>query len=156
MITKYTFQVDAIQRRLLEKVDGVLAVHEFHVWQLAGDRIIASAHIRCRNLSEYMKIAEKVKEFFHNEGIHSTTIQPEFVEGNDGLPNGVAGAITANGAPVCSSAPGNGRLANGGAIQDACALDCPITDQGCAQATCCQTNNKVGGLEREREGERKE
>lgn len=35
---------------------------------------------RCRNLSEYMKIAEKVKEFFHNEGIHSTTIQPEFVE----------------------------------------------------------------------------
>ncbi|KOB73782.1 Zinc transporter 1 [Operophtera brumata] len=70
-------QVDAIQRRLLEKVDGVLAVHEFHVWQLAGDRIIASAHIRCRNLSEYMKIAEKVKEFFHNEGIHSTTIQPE-------------------------------------------------------------------------------
>lgn len=39
-------QVDAIQRRLLEKVDGVDAVHEFHVWQLAGDRIIASAHIR--------------------------------------------------------------------------------------------------------------
>lgn len=39
-------QVDAIQQRLLENVDGVLAVHEFHVWQLAGDRIIASAHIR--------------------------------------------------------------------------------------------------------------
>jgi len=99
-------QVDAIQKRLLDRVDGVLAVHEFHVWQLAGDRIIASAHIRsvgralyvwcprwypssllmlfqlsrCRNLSEYMKLAEKVKEFFHNEGIHSTTIQPEFVE----------------------------------------------------------------------------
>lgn len=72
--------MDAIQKRLLEKVDGVLAVHEFHVWQLAGDRIIASAHIRCRNLSEYMKLAEKVKEFFHNEGIHSTTIQPEFLE----------------------------------------------------------------------------
>lgn len=35
---------------------------------------------RCRNLPEYMKLAEKVKEFFHNEGIHSTTIQPEFVE----------------------------------------------------------------------------
>lgn len=27
-----------------------------------------------------MQIAEKVKEFFHNEGIHSTTIQPEFVD----------------------------------------------------------------------------
>lgn len=76
----HDLQVDAIQKRLLERVDGVLAVHEFHVWQLAGDRIIASAHIRCRNLSEYMRIAEKVKEFFHNEGIHSTTIQPEFLE----------------------------------------------------------------------------
>ena len=27
------------------QVDGILAVHEFHIWQLAGDRIIASAHV---------------------------------------------------------------------------------------------------------------
>ncbi|XP_035215561.1 zinc transporter 1-like [Stegodyphus dumicola] len=72
-------QVDYLQNKLLHEIDGVLAVHEFHVWQLAGERIIASAHICCRNLSDYMAIAEKVKEFFHNEGIHSTTIQPEFV-----------------------------------------------------------------------------
>lgn len=32
---------------------------------------------------DYMAIAEKVKEFFHNEGIHSTTIQPEFIAIND-------------------------------------------------------------------------
>ncbi|GAB6021249.1 hypothetical protein CHUAL_003864 [Chamberlinius hualienensis] len=73
-------QVEAIQRKLVTQIDGILAVHEFHVWQLAGDRIIASAHIRCRNLADYMRIAEKVKEFFHDEGIHSTTIQPEFVD----------------------------------------------------------------------------
>ena len=30
----------------------------------------------------FLQIAENVKEFFHNEGIHSTTIQPEFVEVN--------------------------------------------------------------------------
>ena len=30
--------------------------------------------------SFHFQVAEKVKEFFHNEGIHSTTIQPEFVE----------------------------------------------------------------------------
>ena len=57
-----------------------MAVHEFHVWQLAGNRIIGSAHIRCKNLRDYMRIAEQVKAFFHNEGIHSTTIQPEFAE----------------------------------------------------------------------------
>ena len=45
-------QMDDIQRKLISQVDGVLAVHEFHVWQLAGDRIIASAHIR----SEWLTI----------------------------------------------------------------------------------------------------
>ncbi|XP_050521017.1 zinc transporter 1 [Daktulosphaira vitifoliae] len=105
-------QVDAIQRRLLDRVDGVLAVHEFHVWQLAGDRIIASAHIRCRNLSEYMKLAEKVKEFFHNEGIHSTTIQPEFVE--------VEVTENRNETPT-----------------EDCVLDCPKTDIPCQLQTCC-------------------
>ena len=49
-------QVDALKKKLLENIDGVLAVHEFHVWQLTGDRIIASAHIRCLSLSEYMKV----------------------------------------------------------------------------------------------------
>lgn len=43
------WQVDGIQKQLLN-VDGVLAVHEFHVWQLAGERIIASAHIRYLDL----------------------------------------------------------------------------------------------------------
>lgn len=76
-------QVDYLQNKLLHEIDGVLSVHEFHVWQLAGERIIASAHICCRNLADYMAIAEKVKEFFHNEGIHSTTIQPEFIAIND-------------------------------------------------------------------------
>nr|CAG4645653.1 EOG090X09D3 [Lynceus sp. MCZ IZ 141354] len=105
-------QIDAIQKKLLAEVDGVLAVHEFHVWQLAGNRIIASAHIRCRNLSEYMKIAERVKEFFHNEGIHSTTIQPEFTE----LPD------------------------DSSSETESCALDCPgsSTDRSkCAASTCC-------------------
>ncbi|KAJ8683443.1 hypothetical protein QAD02_019235 [Eretmocerus hayati] len=105
-------QVDAIQQRLLENIDGVLAVHEFHVWQLAGDRIIASAHIRCRNLSDYMKIAEQVKEFFHNEGIHSTTIQPEFIEYQSD--NQIKETPTED-----------------------CVLDCPKTDRPCNQATCC-------------------
>ncbi|KAK9496501.1 hypothetical protein O3M35_013198 [Rhynocoris fuscipes] len=105
-------QVDAIEKKLLDNVDGVLGVHEFHVWQLAGDRIIASAHIRCRNLSEYMKIAENVKKFFHNEGIHSTTIQPEFIEVDN--------------APVDESRQ-----------NEDCVLDCPKTDKPCTFSTCC-------------------
>lgn len=124
-------EVEAIQRRLLERVDGVLAVHEFHVWQLAGDRIIASAHIRCRNLSEYMKLAEKVKEFFHNEGIHSTTIQPEFIE----IEN----------IPSYTASDGTSTSLNISGKDEGCVLDCPNIDESCVKATCCQnTNSKVG------------
>lgn len=105
-------QVDSLRRRLTQEIPGVLAVHEFHVWQLAGDRIIASAHIRCHNLQDYMRIAEKVKEFFHNEGIHSTTIQPEFIDfENEVFDNGTG---------------------------DNCVLDCPPTQRPhCAPQTCC-------------------
>ncbi|XP_065210549.1 uncharacterized protein LOC135838729 isoform X2 [Planococcus citri] len=73
-------QVDEIRSRLLKNFNGISAVHEFHVWQLTSDKLIASAHIRYKTLSEYTKLAEKVEEFFHNEGIHSITIQSEFVE----------------------------------------------------------------------------
>lgn len=76
-------RIKDVQDRLLDNVDGVLSVHEFHVWQLAADKIIASAHIRCRSPDEYMGIANKIKKFFHNEGIHSTTIQLEFANGTE-------------------------------------------------------------------------
>ena len=45
--------------------------------------ILASAHVRCQTLADYMAIANKLKEFFHDEGIHSTTIQPEFIDDQD-------------------------------------------------------------------------
>ena len=52
----FSVQVDSLQQKLMATVDGILAVHEFHIWQLAGDRIIASAHIRCLNLAQYMQV----------------------------------------------------------------------------------------------------
>ena len=102
-------EVDSLRKRLTQEIPGVLAVHEFHVWQLAGDRIIASAHIRCHNLQDYMRIAERVKEFFHNEGIHSTTIQPEFID-----------------------------FENEVYEDENCVLNCPPTQRPhCAPQTCC-------------------
>jgi Co/Zn/Cd efflux system component len=64
----------------LNEVKGILNVHELHIWKLSGNKIIASAHITCHSLEEYMKIAAKVKKLFHEKGIHSTTIQPEFID----------------------------------------------------------------------------
>ncbi|XP_049612421.1 zinc transporter 1a isoform X1 [Syngnathus scovelli] len=70
--------IHRLNERLLN-LDGVLAIHELHVWQLAGSRIIATAHIKCHDPTSYMEVAKRIKDFFHNEGIHATTIQPEFV-----------------------------------------------------------------------------
>lgn len=73
--------MDRLNERLLQ-LDGVLAIHELHIWQLAGSRIIATAHIKCHDPTSYMEVAKRIKDFFHNEGIHATTIQPEFVTFN--------------------------------------------------------------------------
>ncbi|XP_014900914.1 zinc transporter 1a [Poecilia latipinna] len=70
--------IKRLNERLLS-LDGVLAIHDLHIWQLAGSRIIATAHIKCRDPTSYMEVAKRIKDFFHDEGIHATTIQPEFV-----------------------------------------------------------------------------
>jgi len=61
-------------------LDGVLAVHEFHVWSLAGNKIVASLHLHLRGLDDYIRVSNEVKEYFHDEGIHSVTIQPEILD----------------------------------------------------------------------------
>ncbi|XP_066451130.1 proton-coupled zinc antiporter SLC30A1 [Eleutherodactylus coqui] len=65
-------------KQKLRNLEGVEAVHELHVWQLAESRIIATAHIKCQDPAAYMDVAKRIKDFFHDEGIHATTIQPEF------------------------------------------------------------------------------
>ncbi|KAI1897703.1 hypothetical protein AGOR_G00086010 [Albula goreensis] len=76
-------QIDVHQlNEQLRGVEGVLAVHELHIWQLAGSRIIATAHIKCHDPASYMDVAKRIKDFFHDHGIHATTIQPEFATVN--------------------------------------------------------------------------
>ncbi|CAK5078348.1 unnamed protein product [Meloidogyne enterolobii] len=69
--------IDQLQKELL---NGIVAVHEFHVWRLVGECIIATVHIRFRTLKHYILAAEQIRSLFHDNHIHSTTIQPEFAE----------------------------------------------------------------------------
>lgn len=67
-----------------------------------------------------MVLAEKIKKMFHEEGIHSTTIQPEFVEYED-----------------------DGASASIDSAED-CILDCPSKDKdGCVANTCCGLSKQV-------------
>uniref|UniRef100_A0A915P5V3 Zinc transporter 1 n=1 Tax=Meloidogyne floridensis TaxID=298350 RepID=A0A915P5V3_9BILA len=71
--------IDQLQKELLN-IEGIVAVHEFHVWRLVGECIIATVHIRFRTLKHYILAAEQIRSLFHDNHIHSTTIQPEFAE----------------------------------------------------------------------------
>lgn len=73
-------QIRELENRLLEQFPLVISVHEFHVWRLAGSKIVASLHLKLPTPGDYRSISESLKIFFHDEGIHSTTIQPEFIE----------------------------------------------------------------------------
>ncbi|XP_071955510.1 uncharacterized protein [Antedon mediterranea] len=71
--------VQNIESSLEEKFPNI-RLHEFHIWQLTTNLTIATAHIIVTGeIDEYMAMSETIKEFFHKRGIHSTTIQPEFV-----------------------------------------------------------------------------
>jgi Co/Zn/Cd efflux system component len=74
-------QVEKLTSDLLS-IEGVLQVHELHIWRLVGERIIATVHIRFKTLKHYLLAAEQIRALFHDNHIHSATIQPEFVEMN--------------------------------------------------------------------------
>ncbi|XP_022107958.1 zinc transporter 1-like isoform X2 [Acanthaster planci] len=81
-----------IERELVQDVQGIANVHELHVWQLSGNKYIATAHILFHSMHDYTTVAQQIKSYLHDQGIHSTTIQPEFIEddpGNGFLDNSV-------------------------------------------------------------------
>ncbi|KAG0946141.1 hypothetical protein G6F57_002788 [Rhizopus arrhizus] len=64
----------------LLKVEGVISVHELHVWQLSDTKLIASLHVLLQSREKYMASASGIRKLLHEFGIHSATIQPEFIE----------------------------------------------------------------------------
>ncbi|NXG65031.1 ZNT10 protein, partial [Hemiprocne comata] len=64
----------------LARVPGVSSVHEVHVWQLTGGKNIATLHIKCQTPTDYQDAAYKIRKVFHDAGIHSVTIQPEYID----------------------------------------------------------------------------
>ncbi|TFK41085.1 cation efflux protein [Crucibulum laeve] len=59
-------------------VDGVLSLHELHVWQLSETKIVASVHVLASRRHDFMPVAAKIRKALHHLGIHSSTIQPEY------------------------------------------------------------------------------
>ncbi|XP_062429545.1 calcium/manganese antiporter SLC30A10 [Rhea pennata] len=64
----------------LAHVPGVSSLHEVHVWELAGGKNIATLHVKCQTATDYQDAAYRIRKVFHEAGIHSVTIQPEYLD----------------------------------------------------------------------------
>lgn len=72
-----TISLDEVREAILA-VDGVLSVHELHVWQLSENKIVASVHVMASRKHDFMPVAAQIRKALHERGIHSSTIQPEY------------------------------------------------------------------------------
>lgn len=130
-------------REAMQHVEGILSVHELHIWQLSERKIVASVHVLvdCSTGQEarYMEIAAKLRSVLHTWGIHSSTIQPEFVAG------GIIEAARISGVQVAEQerdAQGRFVTKDGKLVKhelsrnpSSCLLACE--DDSCAGAACC-------------------
>lgn len=72
-----TVSIEEVRSSILE-IEGVLSLHELHVWQLSESKIIASVHVLASREHDFMPVAAKIRKALHLRGIHSSTIQPEY------------------------------------------------------------------------------
>ncbi|KAI8348021.1 cation efflux family-domain-containing protein [Choanephora cucurbitarum] len=75
----HSVPLDDVNSMLL-MLENVLSVHELHVWQLSDTKLIATLHVLIRSRKDYMATATEIKKILHRYGIHSVTLQPEFIE----------------------------------------------------------------------------
>ena len=66
----------------IKKLKGIENCHHLHVWQLSDTKHVATLHIKVHcdlGSAKYMDLAREVGQCLHAHGIHSFTIQPEFL-----------------------------------------------------------------------------
>jgi len=80
-----TVSLEDVRSSILE-VEGVLSLHELHIWQLSENKIVASVHVTASRSHDFMPVAAKIRKALHLHGIHSSTIQPEYHHPRDSPP----------------------------------------------------------------------
>src|SRR5438067_4414605 len=62
----------------MARIDGVLSVHDLHVWTLSGSRTALSAHVVVRSLGHWERTLVELQRRLHERfGIDHVTLQPE-------------------------------------------------------------------------------
>jgi cobalt-zinc-cadmium efflux system protein len=69
--------VEAIGHEMA-RIDGVLSVHDLHVWALSGSRTALSAHVVVGSLQQWDRTLRALQHCLHEKfGIDHVTLQPE-------------------------------------------------------------------------------
>jgi zinc transporter 1 len=63
----------------IEHLEGVLSVHELHIWHHSSNRVIGTLHVKLDTKHDFMTLAPRIQKILHSHGVHSTTIQPEYM-----------------------------------------------------------------------------
>ncbi|KAK8758368.1 hypothetical protein V5799_004003, partial [Amblyomma americanum] len=74
----HNVDIGTMQMKIMEEFPSILNVHEFHLWQLTNTHLIATVHIVFKSPSVYASVADRLNRYLHEQGITSTTVQPEF------------------------------------------------------------------------------
>jgi cobalt-zinc-cadmium efflux system protein len=62
----------------MARIDGVLSVHDLHVWTLSGSRIALSEHVVVRSMGHWERTLVELQARLHEKfGIDHITLQPE-------------------------------------------------------------------------------
>lgn len=69
--------LDGIRAHLLA-LPGITAVHDLHVWTLAGDRLLLSAHVGVARIEDWAQVLAACQRSLRDQyGIGHATLQPE-------------------------------------------------------------------------------
>lgn len=70
--------LDEVRSEVLN-IEGVVGIHELHVWQLSDTKAVGSVHvvIDSPHHDRFVHIATRIKKILHKYNVHSVTIQPE-------------------------------------------------------------------------------
>jgi cobalt-zinc-cadmium efflux system protein len=72
-------RIDSIETaNALVNIDGIVAVHELHIWELARDIFLAIIHIVVDSQQDHNEIVAKVHNMMIGRGVYSSTVQIEY------------------------------------------------------------------------------
>jgi len=126
-------------QKSLEAIQGVLQVHELHIWSLSESKLVASVHVLIKNQHDFVSISRHIRKRLHHFGIHSSTIQPEILL--EEQVESLRAMLTSSSTPsIARSRPATSPVTDLPDLidVDGCLQQC---DETCNQEACCPPGN---------------